>query len=50
MVAAAAQLLEVPVTAWHSAVYGPAAIPVHENIALLPVQFIQSHWSVRPFE
>ena len=39
----AAHLLEVPVTAWHSAMYEPAARPVHLNIALLPVQFFQVH-------
>ena len=48
MVVAAAHLLVVPVTAWHSATYDPAAIPVHENIALLPVQFFQVHWPERP--
>ena len=46
---AAAHLLEVPVTAWHSAVYNPADIPVHKNIALLPVQFFHVHSPDAPF-
>lgn len=47
-VVAAAQLLDVPVIATHSALYEPATSPEHVNIALSPDQAVKLQGLVSP--